>query len=83
MTIRYLQCACCGQDAGRWQQWWNRDTGFGLCGKCAAWITAEPTARRYMTSEEMDRCYGIEGVHRAPAAIMSPSFVNTASKVES
>ena len=35
---RHLTCACCGDAAGRWQQHWNQDTGFGLCFRCAEWI---------------------------------------------
>lgn len=37
MAIRNLECNCCGGRAGRFSQWWNRDTGFGQCGKCSDW----------------------------------------------
>ena len=31
--LQRLECCCCGQiTAGR--QWWNRDTGYGLCNDC-------------------------------------------------
>lgn len=32
--MRRLECNCCGGDAGRFRQWWNRDTGFGQCAAC-------------------------------------------------
>jgi hypothetical protein len=53
-----LTCCCCFQGThGR--QWYNRDTGYGLCAKCANWI---PTRGRE-TPEDMKENYGIEGVH--------------------
>lgn len=27
-TLRHLTCCCCGSYAGRFHQWWNRDTGY-------------------------------------------------------
>jgi hypothetical protein len=56
--LRRLTCHCCGGDAGRWHQHWNRDTGFGACVRC---ITAE---RMRGTSEEeiLSNC-GTEGVN--------------------
>ena len=51
-----LSCCCCGESTtGR--QWWNRDTGFGLCPKCAKWLSDRETP------EEMKSCYGVEGIH--------------------
>ena len=35
---RWLRCACCGDDAGKFIQWHNQDDGFGLCARCADWI---------------------------------------------
>ena len=29
------QCSCCGREAGKWVQWFNRDTAFGICARCA------------------------------------------------
>lgn len=37
-------CSCCGAYAGAFEQWHNRDTGYGLCGKCAKWILKESWA---------------------------------------
>jgi hypothetical protein len=51
-----LQCCVCGESTiGR--QWWNRDTGFGICSGCA-----ESEAAR-VPAEEMTDCYGMAGVH--------------------
>jgi len=63
MTIRHLKCSCCGGDAGRYEQWWNQDTGWGLCGSCATWIS-----ERGMPTEELNQTYGKDGTHRPPAA---------------
>ena len=59
-TVRRLTCACCGDDAGRWAQWWNQDTGFGICARCVAWIMGRETEA---SAEEITRLYGIEGVN--------------------
>ena len=56
--IRRLECCCCGAST-RGRQWWNRDTGYGLCGKCAESIKA----RGRETTEEFERLYGREGGH--------------------
>ena len=54
-----LVCCCCG-DWTLGRQWWNRDTGFGLCQRCADWIPTRGT-----TEEEMQQLYGTRGVHYA------------------
>lgn len=54
--IKNLECSCCGCEAlGR--QWWNRDTGYGLCIKCADIISKSED------DESMKSCYGISGIH--------------------
>lgn len=53
---RYLTCCCCG-DGTRGRQWWNRDTGYGLCPRCADWIGERESP------EEMESLYGTRGVH--------------------
>lgn len=55
--VRTLDCCCCGGfTIGR--QWWNQDTGFGLCAKCVT------LCRRGMASdEEMRLTYGTRGEH--------------------
>jgi hypothetical protein len=55
-NIKHLNCCCCGERTlGR--QWWNRDTGFGLCPKCADRISKSED------QETMKSCYGEKGVH--------------------
>lgn len=58
-TIRRLVCCCCGDAAPALKQWWNRDTGFGLCGRCARWLKARPDYNEV----EFTSNYGHEGVH--------------------
>ncbi len=54
-----LTCCCCGNGAKAARQWWNRDTGFGLCGSCAQMIQA----RKDYDPDEFTRTYGHEGMH--------------------
>jgi hypothetical protein len=55
---RRLICACCGSETiGR--QWWNRDTGYGLCTDCIDFVANS----KGMMPEEMERSYGKRGVH--------------------
>ena len=65
---RRLSCCVCGDDAGRWQQHWNRDTGYGVCVKCIGW--ARDRAKQYrggLTPENVEAeiadLYGREGVN--------------------
>jgi hypothetical protein len=60
--MRNFTCCCCGEAAPAKEQWWNRDTGFGLCGKCAIMIKA----RQDYDPEEFTRTYGDEGTHWMP-----------------
>ncbi len=60
--LKLFYCACCGsQTHGR--QWWNRDTGFGLCLKCHDHISAKQ-GEEY-TPEQIERTYGKKGYHCA------------------
>lgn len=56
---RYMTCSCCGASAGRHVQHSNRDTGYGLCQKCAGWLVREGRA----TPNEMALAYGVEGLN--------------------
>lgn len=58
---KHLKCACCGEDAGRYEQHWNQDTGYGLCADCVIWIQG----RGMYTPEEFKQTYGVEGVNYA------------------
>ena len=52
--IKWLECSCCGTHTlGR--QWWNQDTGYGICTKC--W-------RRFYKNEGTS-IFGERGVHFA------------------
>lgn len=57
-----LTCCTCGSPAPAKQQWFNRDRGFGLCGRCAAWLKA----RADYHAAEFELTYGREGVHWMP-----------------
>jgi len=59
MKPTYKKCAVCGASAGRWVQWPNRDTGWGVCMSCIHWLKNE----RGITDEEVKRDYGVQGVH--------------------
>ncbi len=58
MAMRTMTCCVCGEHAGRWHQHWNRDTGYGICVKCIAWL------RDRQTSEaELLDLYGKENIN--------------------
>lgn len=62
MTIkRELTCTCCGGSAGRWQQWPNQDTGYGLCPHCRDWIWKRNQPS--LPHSEFIRTYGKPGVN--------------------
>lgn len=54
--IQSLTCCCCSAST-RGRQWHNRDTGFGLCPKCARWIATRETP------EAMQENYGTPEVN--------------------
>lgn len=54
--IKYLTCACCGEST-KGRQYWNRDTGFGLCDSCADYIE-EKEGKEYLVQN-----YGKDGIH--------------------
>lgn len=55
-AIRRLECCCCAVST-RGRQWWNRDTGYGLCARCATSIGKRESRA------EMESLYGFEGIH--------------------
>jgi hypothetical protein len=64
--MKHKECCCCGEAAGRWQQWWNRDTGYGVCMRCVAWTEGRNRERGWSEQEikaETRDLYGIEGQH--------------------
>lgn len=54
---RDLSCCCCGEYAGHWCQWYNRDNGFGVCFECVTYI------HKRFPAEDITRNYGVEGVN--------------------
>ncbi len=54
---KYLTCAVCGKGT-KGRQWWNRDKSYGLCSGCFEWLKD-----RGETPEEIEFCYGKEGIH--------------------
>ena len=54
--IKTLRCCCCGGET-HGKQWWNRDTGYGLCNSCVQ------LCHRGVTPEEFRQRYGDQGVH--------------------
>ena len=53
--VRTLTCCCCGEST-RGRQWWNRDTGFGVCPPCVVFV-------RGKGETQIQSLYGIAGVH--------------------
>lgn len=53
----YLECCCCGNGT-RGRQWWNRDTGYGLCDDCISYngVADVPIGKEAS-------CFGIRGYH--------------------
>lgn len=54
--VKRLICCCCGSYC-RGRQWWNRDTGFGICPRCVA------DEQKRNDKEGIKSSYGIEGEH--------------------
>jgi hypothetical protein len=52
-----LRCACCGGEAPAKHQWWNRDTGFGVCARCFEFAVKREGA------EQAINYYGHPGIH--------------------
>jgi hypothetical protein len=67
--VVHLECCCCGGDAGNWQQWWNRDDGYGCCARCV-----EDMLKQGSPQEEIDLNYGKAGLHREAAPSEPPRF---------
>ncbi len=55
--VRRLVCCVCGA-ATRGRRWRNRDTGFGICDPCVAWVRG-----RGQTDAGVLSYYGVAGVH--------------------
>lgn len=55
--IKTLECNCCGSST-KGRQWWNRDTGYGMCDFCIEYVR-----RKGMAESEIRDNYGVQGVH--------------------
>ena len=58
--MRNLVCCVCGENAGKFHQHWNRDTGYGVCRRCVEWV-----ASRGSYGDEIESLYGKEGINYA------------------
>ena len=56
----YMKCSTCGAFAGHFQQWSNRDAGYGVCAPCVTWLRG-----RGADDQEIRRNFGDAGVHYA------------------
>lgn len=52
-------CCCCDEEAPGYRQWWNRDTGYGICQRCF-----EKSVDRFGMVESID-LYGEPGIHHS------------------
>lgn len=60
-VARELRCSCCGGYAGRWRQWPNRDTGYGVCAPCIKWMRER--IERGVQTDDLARNYGVAGIN--------------------
>lgn len=58
MAKRLLTCCVCSAVAGRFEQHWNRDTGWGVCRACVDWQIDRKTP-----AEEIADLYGKPGIN--------------------
>lgn len=54
--VSRLLCSCCGA-VTRGRQWYNRDTGYGLCVSCIDYCHRNESPERFQS------LYGVRGVH--------------------
>jgi hypothetical protein len=59
MKRRRLYCACCGGVTYAYKQWFNQDTGYGVCQRCFQEVSKKEGY------EEAVRTYGRPGVHHS------------------
>ena len=65
LVVRNLTCSCCGESAGRWEQHWNRENGYGICARCIDWLRTRPRKNEAdrETPQVLETLYGVEGVN--------------------
>lgn len=59
--VVFLQCACCGKTV-QGRQWWNRDTGYGVCLPCGERAIRGGRDHGY-DGDQAERLYGVRGIH--------------------
>lgn len=57
LPLKTLTCCCCGSGT-KGRQWWNRDTGYGLCDDCIEYCSVHT-----VPVGGTARSYGVRGVH--------------------
>lgn len=82
MKAHRLTCCVCGSYAGRWKQWSNRDIGYGICGRCVAWVQEPRGKVAGYTPAEMLDLYGEPGVHRCERLLYHCTFTENISSIE-
>lgn len=55
--LQWMKCCRCG-DRTKGRQWWNCDTGFGICPPCV-----QRQRDRGASAEEILELYGQKGIH--------------------
>lgn len=62
-----LICACCGGEAPSKKQWWNQDTGYGICARCFTRNVEHEKTRLHNENALADLCfaYGVPGIHHS------------------
>jgi hypothetical protein len=66
--VRELGCCCCGNST-RGRQWWNRDTGYGICDGCIEFVR-----KHGETEAEIRDNYGVEGIHWDGKSVAGGTF---------
>lgn len=64
MEFKLKYCCCCGEQCYG-KQWWNRDTGYGICKNCVERQKLNLTEKygKDFADREIKECYGIEKIH--------------------
>ena len=64
----HLECSCCGGYAGRFEQFWNQDDGYGVCTRCVDDIIERGEEYMAFHGIDINKTWGLPDVHRAPAS---------------
>lgn len=75
---RHLTCSNCASDAGKWKQWPNQDTGFGVCPDCAEKHAVGKWKHPRDPMGNLVFLYGRPNVH-FDASKLTPEVINAAN----